>query len=102
MNGSGCKTCPVKRCETLTYRGSTCATQRAKYGLGDPQTNADRIRAMSDEELAEWLNSFGGDFYCPTKKECLEMVDNDVAIPEEHCLNCVMEWLQQPAKEEKT
>lgn len=55
MNGSGCKNCPVNPCETMNYRGSTCAAQRAKFGLGDPQTNADRIRAMSDEELADFF-----------------------------------------------
>ena len=55
MNGSGCKNCPVSPCETTNYRGSTCAAQRAKFGLGDPQTNADRIRAMTDEELAHFL-----------------------------------------------
>ena len=39
MNGSGCKNCPVRPCETINYRGSTCAAQRAKYGLSDPMTN---------------------------------------------------------------
>ena len=55
MNGSGCKTCPVKPCQTLTYRGSTCTAQRARHGLGDPQTNMDIIRAMDAEELAKFL-----------------------------------------------
>lgn len=31
--------------------------ERLFYGE-KPQTNADRIRAMTDEELAEWLASF--------------------------------------------
>ena len=53
MNGSGCKNCPVKPCHTLHYRGSYCAEQRAQHGLGDPLTNADRIRAMSGEEMAK-------------------------------------------------
>ena len=57
MNGSGCKNCPVKPCETMNYRGSACAAQRAKFGLGDPMTNADRIRAMTDEELAVFLRT---------------------------------------------
>ena len=51
MNRSGCKNCPVKPCETL-YRGSICLSRRHKLGLGDPMTTADRIRAMTDEELA--------------------------------------------------
>ena len=58
MNGSGCKNCPVNPCETMNYRGSTCAAQRAKLGLGDPQTNADRFRAMSDEEQQKWARGF--------------------------------------------
>jgi hypothetical protein len=41
MNGSGCKNCPVEKCETLNYRGSVCAAQRAKLGLGDPNDRTD-------------------------------------------------------------
>ena len=52
MRGSGCKTCPVQPCETMQYRGSTCAAQRANLGLGDPKTIADEIRSMGDEEMA--------------------------------------------------
>ena len=50
MNESGCKTCPVRECDAV-YRSSRCATYRDKHGLGDPKTNADRIRYMSDERL---------------------------------------------------
>ena len=42
---------------TVTYRGSACAALRGTYGLdNDPEiiTNADRIRAMSDEELGKF------------------------------------------------
>ena len=76
MNGSGCKNCPVKPCETMNYRGSACAAQRGKLGLGDPKTNADRIRAMTDEELAEYL------------------VYHNPYSTEQNCLK----WLQQPAE----
>jgi hypothetical protein len=88
MNRSGCENCPVNPCETTNYRGSTCAAQRAKFGLGDPQTNADRIRAMSDEELAEFLAEieyrragFDGGAVWYTAQGALE-------------------WLKQPAKED--
>ena len=50
----GCKNCPAYAKCTVTYRGSACAALRGTYGLdSDPEiiTNADRIRAMSDEEL---------------------------------------------------
>lgn len=49
-----------------------------------PQTNGDKIRAMSDEELAEWHET------CPyIDKECTMR----------GCTKCLLEWLKQPAKE---
>ena len=84
MNGSGCKTCPVKPCGTMNYRGSTCAAQRAKYGLGDPKTNADKIRGMSDEELAERFASLFED-----QRFGIEYSD-DAGV--------WLHWLQQPAE----
>ena len=56
MHGSGCKNCPAFAKCTETYRGSGCDALRHNYGIdSDPLTNADRIRAMSDDELAEFL-----------------------------------------------
>ena len=90
MNGSGCKSCPVKPCETMNYRGSACAAQRAKFGLGDPMTNADRIRAMSDEELAKLLlNACIG-------SKCGEQPMNEYGSID--CFACRMKWLKQPAE----
>ena len=91
MLGSGCKNCPVKACETMNYRGSTCSAQRAKLGLGDPMTNADRIRAMSDEELAKFLCDISTaeccDRSCPARGIC-GFEDNGM-----------IKWLKQPAEE---
>ncbi len=56
----GCKNCPAYAKCTVTYRGSACAALRGTYGIdSDPEivTNADRIRDMSDEELAEIIAS---------------------------------------------
>lgn len=48
-----------------------------------PMTNGDKIRAMSDEGLAEF-NSF-----CPfIDEECTR----------KGCIACVLEWLKQPAE----
>lgn len=47
------------------------------------QTNADRIRSMSDEELAKIL---GNKCICPPTSECV------------NCFDCWLEWLQQPAE----
>lgn len=58
MKGSGCKNCPVNEWDCdAQYRGSRCASLRRAVSLGNnPMTNADRIRAMSDDELAEFLS----------------------------------------------
>ena len=87
MNGSGCKNCPVNPCETINYRGSTCAAQRAKYGLGDPMSNAERIRSMTDEEFAKFIDD---KCVCPPASECPEVCGD--------CYACWLEWLQQPAE----
>ena len=99
MNGSGCKNCPVKPCETMNYRGSACAAQRAKFGLGDPKTNADRIRAMTDEELADMF----AQFEFSIAKEVCAIFGVDITIIE-HDFGASakeeLEWLKQPAKGE--
>ena len=98
MNGSGCKTCPVKPCPTMKYRGSTCAAQRAKHGLGDPMTLADKIRSMSDEELAYyWANHH--DTFCRDKQGCNGRLYAKKDLPEEWCVECALALLQQPAEE---
>lgn len=89
MNGSGCKNCPVNPCHTLYYRGSYCCEQRAKHGLGDPMTNADRIRSMTDEELAAFL--------CKEKICTFCFCDDFCAIDGVEG-NGLLKWLQQPAE----
>ena len=60
-------------------------------------TNADRIRAMSDEELAEFINrieigDFGPQVY--GKTFC------DMCKGQYECDDCRLWWLRQPAKED--
>ena len=54
-----CKTCKHKE---ILYNGIVgCVFMDADCKKGEkyePYTNADRIRAMSDDELAEWLEWF--------------------------------------------
>jgi hypothetical protein len=56
------------------------------------KTNADRIRAMSDEELAEWLDSLRYGFGCELCEKVFRGCD-------ENCRTHFMEWLKQPAEE---
>ena len=53
------------------------------------QTNADRIRAMGDEELAKVMERVLG---CPVTGDC-EKMSRD-------CNACWLDWLQQPPKGE--
>ena len=90
MNGSGCKSCPVQNCFTQ-YRGSTCKAERAKHGFSDPMTNGDRIRAMTDEELAGFIDiSFDCRMECPAKELCETTYGG--------CVDAMMAWLKQPWK----
>lgn len=60
----------------------------------EAQSNADRIRSMSDEELAKMLTVGKGAFAC---FECRETGDGECSMKcDERCLD----WLQQPAKGE--
>ena len=55
-----------------------------------PSTNADRIRAMSDEELAEFIKKI------KVRAAFCKAVKNNDAFKE----LCSEEWLQQPAEED--
>ena len=65
--------------------------------LGDKKTNADRIRSMSDEDLAMHLNV---GWECSLCKEQI-WINNKFSLGD--CdMNCVghcLEWLKQPAEE---
>lgn len=57
--------------------------------MTSPQTNADRIRSMTDEDLAEVL--FGS---------CIEhMGVEECSHPEEACKSCVLDWLKAESEE---
>ena len=78
---------------TATYEnGQTSAICPVCGGIGSHEiqmTNADRIRAMSDEELAEFL--YNGDVeYCHV----------GLCKDGETCRICCLRWLQMPAEED--
>lgn len=59
------------------------------------QTNYDRIRNMSVEELAQFMNDCGHDFppYCDYK-------DATRGICDQNCLKCAKEWLESEVEGE--
>ena len=80
---------------TYRLRDVECTTcNRTGFVLS---TNADRIRAMSDEELAEFISrieigDFGPQVY--GKTFC------DMCKGQYECDDCRLWWLQQPAEED--
>lgn len=92
----GCKDCPAYAKCTVTYRGSSCAALRASYGVdSDPEivTNADKIRLMSDQELADFILGIrDDDDYCgKVIRGCYFPACN---------VDDIIEWLQCELKEE--
>ena len=75
---SKCETCAKKQ---YGYLCDGCIHDPDNKDLYEPMTNADRIRAMTDEELAELLFQVG--------------YDNGWGMKE-----YALEWLQQPAEED--
>lgn len=54
-----------------------------------PQTNADRIRAMSDEELAKFIPDWSYTNACKCDEQPYVYCNNE-------CEKCGLEWLKQP------
>ena len=100
----GCKGCPAYAKCTVTYRGSACAALRGTYGIDDdPEivTNADRLRAMSDVELAiemcQRSISTVCDIVCQGECKAIATLNKTSG---EVCKEIIMKWLKQPAEED--
>ena len=101
-----CKTCGDKVKWTIPYHknpGDSFEDQKARYREmeSDKQTNADRIRNMSDEELAEWLTNM-----CDFEKneEPYKSIYNLDTEQEEEIHDSygdLLKWLQSEADQER-
>ena len=58
------------------------------------KTNADNIRSMNDEELAEFLQNFHNDDIGMD-----EICHAGLCLDDEDCVECTLKWLKQPMKE---
>lgn len=62
-------------------------------------TNGDKIRSMSDEELAEDILQTPAYEtcirFCKNRECCCELLESDNGVPEEWCKQCLLEWLQK-------
>ena len=91
-----CETCGRKNCPDRRSQGESQIVVSCNFYC--KQTNADRIRAMSDEELAVFLErSTGGCETCAVDCTCNGPEDLPAKAV---CHQGVLKWLQQPAKEE--
>lgn len=60
-------------------------------------TNAEKIRTMSDEELAGFLNTFDMGLFCQNLLKCIDMSNAEAEIPIDACSACALAWLRRPA-----
>ena len=97
-----CKDCKFRTASNLMSDVSYCTYYNnpivAILGcdLGESKiiTNADRIRAMTDEELADWISNQGVDCaYCRIESLCYE---------ECKCADCDKAWLKWLKQEADT
>lgn len=69
--------------------------------LEKPITRGDKLRAMTDEQLAAALYENADCVWCVNADECGEMIDAGRNIEEHKCIACVLNWLRQLAEEEQ-
>ena len=68
-----------------------------QYEPPQPQTNADRLRAMTDEELADFVNDAEYGFL--DRPGMCDVCDQHRV---KDCLACWLSWLKSPVEEEQT
>lgn len=86
-----CNECYNMKCVFVTgertdFDSSECADFR-------PMTNADRIRSMTDDELAEWMAINTDCFFCKVKNK------NICSLDEGTCTEEWLSWLKSPVEE---
>lgn len=90
--------CPIcgGRCNAIGagWKCEVCGERYVARGEVTDMTNADRIRAMSDEELAKFISIQSDDCLCSNNSKC------DYHCGGDSCLKVLLDWLQQPAEED--
>lgn len=88
-------------CTDCKYRENMCKWPCYDCVKGDMWeemsfTNGDRIRAMTDEELAEWGCTLP---VCPPGPDLTELCYSEAHPNRSRCCKCWKDWLGQEAKE---
>ena len=90
-----CKDCHSGCVHAVKDRNFVCINGvSCKITTGKSQTNADRIRAMSDEELADFI------YRCEMSDIDYAKTFCDLCNGQYECDQCRLDWLQQPPKGE--
>lgn len=84
MNCTG-KNCPMQYGKVDP---ATCESVKYCPEATPPKTNADRIRSMTDEELAEFFDN-----------TCIENLGKVRCDSYGRCYDCMLDWLKEEAKE---
>lgn len=84
-----CKTCTHKDLQSFSETCVECGIDMKNY---KPITNADRIRAMSDEELAKQFNDVRASF------KCVICGDGKRCLAFDECEDCWLDWMKQEVK----
>lgn len=96
MKNKGCDTCKYEHCNNQDYPRNKCVNSYLyKY---EPKTNADRIRNMSDEELADWLHNM-----CDFEKDeepykSIYNLDTEKEEEIHDSYGSLLEWLRSEAE----
>ena len=90
--GQACPYNTLDGCKVKEYNAICPLTNTATPVTEYRMTNADRIRAMSDEELAEYV---GKNCLC----DRIQDTDRKFCDCRAVCTDCIVEWLKQPAEE---
>lgn len=92
-----CKSCLYNTLDGCMVKefGKICPLSNAATSIKEHRpTNADRIRAMSDEELADFIDRCEMSDIDYSKTFC------NLCNGQYECSQCRLEWLKQPAEEE--
>lgn len=80
-----------------------CIVQGGLSQTKRKKTNTVHIQSMSEEELAKFLHMVdqneGAIPYCKDHGPCDDLLENGEEIPEEMCIQCMMNWLQSEMEE---
>ena len=86
-----CDNCKHKTCWEYAEPCSSCTNMTGTPTNWEPQTNADRIRAMTDEELAEFLLNRDLDVV----EKASKAVGFTYKVDREQCLVNVIGWMKE-------